>query len=233
MPRVKSDEEYNMMKNEAETAEEEPETIRFREDPVEEEEPEHHEYQMDRSLFRGVDGGDEYFKGIKRRSKKDSEPINLNNAQKGAGDGVRSGIDVDLELKVVETPQAEEQKVENVEKPAEVDSEPIREQPKQSKNKEKKVLYTDDINNLAEFFKVYSDSTRLKIIHLLSLKEVAVSEIAEALDITQSATSHQLKILRTHRLVKSRKVAKQVFYSLDDQHIIEILNAGILHINEQ
>lgn len=233
MPRVKSDEEYNMMKNEAERAEEEPETIRFREDPVEEEEePERQEYQMDRSLFRGVDGGDEYFKGIKRRSKKDSEPINIDSAKKGAGDGVRSGIDVDLELKVVETPQAEEKKVESVEKPAEVDLEPIRE-PKQGKTKEKKVLYTDDINNLAEFFKVYSDSTRLKIIHLLSLKEVAVSEIAEALDITQSATSHQLKILRTHRLVKSRKVAKQVFYSLDDQHIIEILNAGILHINEQ
>lgn len=232
MPRVKSDEEYSMMKNEAETAAEEPETIRFREDPVEEEEPERQEYQMDRSLFRGVDGGDEYFKGIKRRSKKDSEPINLDNAQKGTGDGVRSGIDVDLELKVVETPQAEEKKTENVEKPAEVDLEPIRE-PKQSKAKEKKVLYTDDINNLAEFFKVYSDSTRLKIIHLLSLKEVAVSDIAEALDITQSATSHQLKILRTHRLVKSRKVAKQVFYSLDDQHIIEILNSGILHINEK
>lgn len=233
MPRVKSDEEYNMMKNEAETTEEEPETIRFREDPVEEE-AEHQEYQMDRSLFRGVDGGDEYFKGIKRRSKKDSEPINIDSAKKSAGDGVRSGIDVDLELKVVEKPQAEKKKVEEVEKLDEAVVEPsISKEPKQSNTKEKKVLYTDDINNLAEFFKVYSDSTRLKIIHLLSLKEVAVSDIAEALDITQSATSHQLKILRTHRLVKSRKVAKQVFYSLDDQHIIEILNAGILHINEQ
>lgn len=97
---------------------------------------------------------------------------------------------------------------------------------------EDKTLDNDCSNELAEFFKVYSDPTRLKIIHLLSIKEICVCDIAETLNITQSATSHQLKLLRSHKLVKSRKDGKQVFYSLDDDHILQILKAGIEHINE-
>lgn len=217
MPRVKSDEEYLMMKEKAKLDDYEDEEL----------EEEFEEYEPYGNPFRTIEGGGEYFKGIKRRKKENSEPINV---EKPPVEEEESGPDIELELKVVEDKQPEpeiegEMEAEKAEKPEK--------SPKMVSKKEKKVLYTDDINNLAEFFKVYSDSTRLKIIHLLSLKEISVSEIAEALDITQSATSHQLKILRTHRLVKSRKEAKQVFYSLNDSHIVEILNAGITHMNEQ
>lgn len=214
-----------MMKNEAKFDDEEDFEPTFEEDFSD-------NYKPTSSVGKSFADADAYFSGVKRRNKKDSEPVSLvsetDEEAETAPESAEKASDIELELKVVETKEPESAE-EDDEKPA---GEKAKKKPTKSKPSDKKILYTDDINNLAEFFKVYSDSTRLKIIHLLSIKEIAVSDIAEALDITQSATSHQLKILRTHRLVKSRKEAKQVFYSLDDNHIVEILNSGIMHMNE-
>lgn len=94
------------------------------------------------------------------------------------------------------------------------------------------LLNEETVINLAEFFKVFGDSTRIKIIHVLSQKEMCVCDIAELLNLTQSATSHQLRFLRQNKLVHSRKVGKMVYYSLDDEHITEIFNQGLEHIGE-
>lgn len=85
---------------------------------------------------------------------------------------------------------------------------------------------------LAEFFSVIGDSTRIKILYALFESELCVRDIAETLGMTLSAISHQLKILKTSRLIKSRKVGKSVFYSLDDDHVKTIINMGNTHINE-
>lgn len=85
---------------------------------------------------------------------------------------------------------------------------------------------------LAEFFSVIGDSTRIKILYALFESELCVCDISEALGMTLSAISHQLKILKTARLVKFRKVGKSVFYSLDDDHVKTIINMGNQHINE-
>lgn len=95
-----------------------------------------------------------------------------------------------------------------------------------------KMLSDDDSYKLAEFFKVYGDSTRVKIINLLNNREICVHEIASILEMSQSAISHQLKILRHYQLVKPRKEGKHVFYSLSDDHVIQIFNNGLEHINE-
>lgn len=96
----------------------------------------------------------------------------------------------------------------------------------------KKAINQDDAYDLSEFFKVYGDITRIRIIQLLSIQEVCVHEIAASLDMSQSAISHQLKMLRQFKLVKPRKVGKHVYYSLADDHVIEIFNNGLEHINE-
>lgn len=93
-------------------------------------------------------------------------------------------------------------------------------------------LNDDDAYRLSEFFKVYSDETRVKIINLLDQREICVHEIAAILDMSQSAISHQLKILRQYQLVKPRKEGKHVFYSLSDNHVIQIFENGLEHINE-
>lgn len=86
---------------------------------------------------------------------------------------------------------------------------------------------------LAEFFKVLGDSTRLRILNeLLVEEECGVSQIANNLDMSISAISHQLKVLKTHRLIKNKKVGKEVFYSLDDDHVQTILEMGITHLSE-
>ena len=85
---------------------------------------------------------------------------------------------------------------------------------------------------LAEFFSVIGDSTRIKILYALFESELCVCDIAETLGMTLSAISHQLRVLKTARLVKSRKVGKSVFYSLDDDHVKTIINMGNQHINE-
>lgn len=86
--------------------------------------------------------------------------------------------------------------------------------------------------DLAEFFKVFADSTRIKILYVLLQSEMCVCDIGQILGISQSAVSHQLRVLKQMRLVKYRKEGKSIFYSLSDKHIELILNQGIEHVAE-
>lgn len=99
---------------------------------------------------------------------------------------------------------------------------------------DKKFDYTNEteLYDLAEFFKVFGDSTRIKILFVLFEAEMSVGDIATALDMTQSAISHQLKILKTSKLVKSRREGKSIFYALADEHVKTIFAQGLEHIEE-
>jgi ArsR family transcriptional regulator len=85
---------------------------------------------------------------------------------------------------------------------------------------------------LADFFKMFSDSTRIRIIAALLNSEMCVCDIAFLLNMTKSAISHQLRMLRQTKLVKFRKKGKIVYYSLDDEHIKNIVETGLSHIKE-
>ena len=91
----------------------------------------------------------------------------------------------------------------------------------------------NELYDLAELFKVFGDSTRSRIICALRLEEMCVCDLAALLNMTQSAISHQLRILRSSRLVKSRKQGRVVYYSLDDAHIGEIFSLAFTHIMEE
>ncbi|MCI7701721.1 MAG: metalloregulator ArsR/SmtB family transcription factor [Tenericutes bacterium] len=91
----------------------------------------------------------------------------------------------------------------------------------------KELLY-----GLSEFYKIFGDQTRLRILDALLNKPLCVNEISELLDMTQSAISHQLKNLRTSNLVKTEKIGKNVYYSISDEHIKIILKYGLEHISE-
>ena len=86
--------------------------------------------------------------------------------------------------------------------------------------------------DIAELFKVFGDSTRVRILYVLAASEMCVCDIAEILNMTQSAISHQLRVLKQSRLVKYRRSGKIVFYSLSDDHIETILNMGMEHVTE-
>ncbi len=86
--------------------------------------------------------------------------------------------------------------------------------------------------DLAELFKVFGDSTRIRILFVLFEAEVCVCDLAEVLNMTQSAISHQLRILKQNKLVKSRRDGKSVFYSLADDHVRSIIAQGREHIEE-
>lgn len=86
--------------------------------------------------------------------------------------------------------------------------------------------------DLAELFKVFGDSTRIRILFALFEEEVNVCGLAEALQMTQSAISHQLRILKQSKLVKSRREGKQVFYALSDSHVRTIIAQGMDHVGE-
>jgi ArsR family transcriptional regulator len=90
----------------------------------------------------------------------------------------------------------------------------------------------EHLYDLADFFKIFADSTRIKILYVLLCSEMCVCDIASLLNITQSAISHQLRILKQSELVKSRRDGKTIFYSLSDGHIKTILSQGLEHINE-
>ena len=90
-----------------------------------------------------------------------------------------------------------------------------------------------ELYDLAELFKVFGDSTRIRILFVLFETEVCVCDLAQALNMTQSAISHQLKILKQAKLVKSRRDGKQVYYALADDHVTTILAMGLEHIEEQ
>lgn len=89
-----------------------------------------------------------------------------------------------------------------------------------------------ELYDLAELFKVFGDSTRIRILFVLFEAEVCVCDLAEALHMTQSAVSHQLRILKQNKLVKGRREGKSVFYSLADSHVRTIIAQGREHIEE-
>lgn len=90
----------------------------------------------------------------------------------------------------------------------------------------------ESLYDLAELFKVFGDTTRIKILYTLFKSEMCVCDIAEILSMTQSAISHQLKVLKQAKLIKNRREGKQVIYSLDDSHISNIISLGLEHIME-
>lgn len=101
------------------------------------------------------------------------------------------------------------------------------------KDKIERIMTDEQANKLSQIFKALGDPTRLKIINILSHGELCVFHISEALEMTQSAISHQLRILRNLRLVKFRKSGKQAIYSLDDSHVLELFKQGLEHINHE
>lgn len=90
----------------------------------------------------------------------------------------------------------------------------------------------EEMQDLADFFKVFGDATRLKILYVLKCSEMCVLDIATLLNMTQSAISHQLRVLKQMALVKNRRDGKTIFYSLADSHIVTILSQGLDHIEE-
>ncbi len=97
----------------------------------------------------------------------------------------------------------------------------------QEKLPEEETLY-----DLAELFKVFGDSTRIQILSVLMEKELCVCDLADLLGVSQSAVSHQLRILKQSRLVRYRREGKQVIYALADDHVVSILHQGLEHITE-
>lgn len=88
------------------------------------------------------------------------------------------------------------------------------------------------LDTVAGFFKVLGDGTRVRIISALMVRELCVCDIAAALGMTKSAVSHQLSTLRAARLVKCRREGKSVFYSIDDDHVLKMLEGGLEHVHE-
>ncbi len=85
---------------------------------------------------------------------------------------------------------------------------------------------------LAELFKVFGDSTRIRILYVLFENELCVGDIAELLNMSQSSVSHQLRILKDAKLVKFRREGKSIFYALDDDHVYHIIEMGMEHVEE-
>lgn len=90
-----------------------------------------------------------------------------------------------------------------------------------------------EISDLSDFFKVMGDSTRLQLLMALQLDEFCVSDLSYLLNMTRSAISHQLKALKVAKLIKSRKEGKIVYYSLDDDHVREVLEKSFEHVKEK
>lgn len=99
-------------------------------------------------------------------------------------------------------------------------------------NVKNKLPKEETLYDLAELFKVFGDSTRIKIICSLFEAEMCVCDLSVLLNISQSAISHQLRVLKSARLVKFRRAGKVIYYSLDDEHIKQIFDAGLHHITE-
>jgi ArsR family transcriptional regulator len=98
------------------------------------------------------------------------------------------------------------------------------------KIKEAILRSNDVLEELAELYKVFGDSTRVKILTALTQSEMCVSEISEFLEITQSAVSHQLRVLKTSGLVKIKRSGKNIYYSLADEHVGAIIDCGMEHL---
>jgi len=91
----------------------------------------------------------------------------------------------------------------------------------------------DLLYDLANFFKVLGDSTRVRILMALDVSELCVCDLADALSMTKSAVSHQLRALRQARLVRYRKEGKNVFYSLDDEHVRAVIEMALVHLQHE
>ena len=96
-----------------------------------------------------------------------------------------------------------------------------------------KMPEVETLYDLAELFKVFGDSTRIRILWALEESEMCVCDIANLLNMTQSAISHQLRVLRQAALVKNRRDGKVVYYSLDDEHVQQIIAQGMVHVREK
>lgn len=105
-----------------------------------------------------------------------------------------------------------------------------KEKEKEKKSEKQEMPADNDLYDLSELFKSFADQTRLKILFALSKEEMCVCDIAALLKMTQSAISHQLRVLRNVRLVKYRKKGKSVYYTLDDQHVKNIFEQGLEHV---
>jgi DNA-binding transcriptional ArsR family regulator len=97
---------------------------------------------------------------------------------------------------------------------------------------EEKKLDEDVVYDLAEIFKTMSDPTRIKILYALKERELCVCDLSELLDMSSSAISHQLRVLRNNKLVKYRKEGRSVYYSLDDDHVMCLFGQGLEHVLE-
>lgn len=97
-------------------------------------------------------------------------------------------------------------------------------------------MNTDNENllfELGDFFKTFGDSTRIRIVHSLIEGEKCVCDIASALGMSDSAISHQLRVLRQSKIARTRREGKQIFYSIDDSHVELIFNTGLEHVREE
>lgn len=107
---------------------------------------------------------------------------------------------------------------------------------KEHVEKEEKIIQNipddDNILSLSELFKIFGDPTRIRIIYCIYKKQMCVCEIAESINMSHSSVSHQLKTLKQARLVKSQKEGKEVYYSLNDEHVEKIFSLGLEHIKE-
>lgn len=90
----------------------------------------------------------------------------------------------------------------------------------------------DSVTGLAETFRALGDPTRVRILDALSHEELCVCDLAAVLSLSQSAVSHQLRLLRSLRLVKARREGRMVFYALDDRHVVDLLQQGLRHVEE-
>lgn len=102
----------------------------------------------------------------------------------------------------------------------------------QKKESDLYTLEEDALLDLAELFKIFGDSSRIKILFVLLRSEMSVNDLTNAVGMSQSAVSHQLRILKANHLVKFRRDGKSMIYSLTDEHVTSILNQGIEHISE-
>lgn len=111
---------------------------------------------------------------------------------------------------------------------------PEREEPSAGSLDQVREALPDDeiLYDLAELFKVFGDTTRVKILYALFESELCVNDIAQCLNMTPSAVSHQLRILKTSKLAKFRRDGKTVYYSLDDDHVRTMIALGLEHISE-
>ena len=109
----------------------------------------------------------------------------------------------------------------------------MKETPMQEEFDMEKELQQEFIQELVEFFKIFGDATRIRILQTLLEGERNVGDLADVLEMSQSAVSHQLRVLRQNDLVKYRKEGKTVFYSLDDEHIRMVLEQGMTHLRHK